>query len=87
MRFFLLNFGIKKSSAQETLKLSSGGLLFQKRLVLKFCYIKKELSFISNRQRRKEGTFCASDLVGVSGYRTHTARPKGAGYARHCKLG
>ncbi len=25
----------------------------------------KELSFISNRQRRKEGTFCASELAGI----------------------
>ena len=27
--------------------------------------IKKGLSFISNRQRRKEGTFCASELAGI----------------------
>jgi hypothetical protein len=26
---------------------------------------KKGLSFISNRQRRKEGTFCASELAGI----------------------
>ncbi len=26
---------------------------------------KKGLSFISNRQRRKEGTFCASGLAGI----------------------
>ncbi len=27
--------------------------------------VKKGLSFISNRQRRKEGTFCASGLAGI----------------------
>ncbi len=41
--------------------------------------IKKGLSFISNRQRRKEGTF---GCVGVGGDRTHASRPGGAGYAR-----
>jgi hypothetical protein len=33
-----------------------------------FCWYsekKKGLSFISNRQRRKEGTFCASELAGI----------------------
>jgi hypothetical protein len=28
-------------------------------------FAKKGLSFISNRQRRKEGTFCASGLAGI----------------------
>jgi hypothetical protein len=28
-------------------------------------YLRKGLSFISNRQRRKEGTFCASELAGI----------------------
>ncbi len=31
----------------------------------KFYSSKKGLSFISNRQRRKEGTFCASGLAGI----------------------
>jgi hypothetical protein len=44
---------------------------------------KKGLSFISNRQRRKEGTFCC---VGVGGDRTHASRPGGAGYARLSQL-
>ncbi len=35
---------------------------------------KKGLSFISKRQRRKEGTFCASELAGIE--------PKRAGYVR-----
>ncbi len=39
----------------------------------------KGLSFISNRQRRKEGTFCASELAGIE---PTPARPNGAGYAR-----
>ncbi len=39
----------------------------------------KGLSFISNRQRRKEGTFCASGLTGIE---PTSARPNGAGYAR-----
>jgi hypothetical protein len=39
----------------------------------------KGLSFISNRQRRKEGTFCASGLAGIE---PTPARPNGAGYAR-----
>ena len=38
----------------------------------------KGLSFISNRQRRKEGTFCASGLAGIE---PTPARPNGAGYA------
>ena len=29
------------------------------------------ISFISNRQWRKEGTFCASELVGIERIRTH----------------
>ncbi len=29
------------------------------------CLLSKGLSFISNRQRRKEGTFCASELAGI----------------------
>ncbi len=40
---------------------------------------KKGLSFISNRQRRNEGTFCASELAGIEP--TQPA-PKGAGYVR-----
>ncbi len=40
---------------------------------------KKGLSFISNRQRRKEGTFCASELAGIEPTPTHSRR---AGYAR-----
>jgi hypothetical protein len=39
----------------------------------------KGLSFISNRQRRKEGTFCASELAGID---PTPDRPKRAGYAR-----
>jgi hypothetical protein len=31
--------------------------------LLRFTY--RGLSFISNRQRRKEGTFCASELTGI----------------------
>jgi len=42
--------------------------------------IKKGLSFISNRQRRKEGTFCASGLAGIE---PTPPAPKGAGYVRH----
>jgi hypothetical protein len=41
--------------------------------------VKKGLSFISNRQRQKEGTFCASGLAGIE---PTPARPNGAGYAR-----
>jgi hypothetical protein len=44
-----------------------------------YTIILKGLSFISNRQRRKEGTFLC---VGVGGDRTHASRPGGAGYAR-----
>ncbi len=33
-------------------------------MIAKFYWI-KGLSFISNRQRRKEGTFCASQLAGI----------------------
>ncbi len=40
---------------------------------------KKGLSFISNRQRQKEGTFCASVLAGIE---TTPARSGRAGYAR-----
>jgi hypothetical protein len=40
---------------------------------------KKGLSFISNRQRRKEGTLRASGLAGIE---PTSARPNGAGYAR-----
>jgi hypothetical protein len=36
------------------------------------------LSFISNLQRREEGTFCASGLAGIE---PTPARPNGAGYA------
>jgi hypothetical protein len=32
---------------------------------------KKGLSFISNRQRRKEGTFCASELAGIEPTKIH----------------
>ncbi len=35
--------------------------------------------FISNRQRRKEGTFCASELAGIEPTPVHS---RGAGYAR-----
>ncbi len=34
-------------------------------------------NFISNRQRRKEGTFCASELAGIE---PTPPAPKGAGY-------
>jgi hypothetical protein len=40
---------------------------------------KRGLSFISNRQRRKEGTFCASELAGIE---PTPPAPKGAGYVR-----
>ncbi len=40
---------------------------------------RKGLSFISNRQRRKEGTFCASELAGIE---PTPPAPKGAGYVR-----
>jgi hypothetical protein len=40
---------------------------------------KKGLSFISNRQRRKEGTFCASELAGIEPTPAHSRR---VGYAR-----
>ncbi len=40
---------------------------------------KKGLSFISNRQRRREGTFSASELAGIEPTPT---RPRRAGYAR-----
>ncbi len=46
------------------------------------CFL-KGLSFISNRQRWKENTFCASELAGID----HTARLGGIGYARLCQLG
>jgi hypothetical protein len=39
---------------------------------------KKGLSFISNRQRRKEGTFCAVELAGIEPTPAHSRR---AGYA------
>jgi hypothetical protein len=39
----------------------------------------KGLIFISNRQRRKEGTFCASGLAGIE---PMLARPNEAGYVR-----
>ncbi len=37
------------------------------------------LGFISNRQRRREGTFCASELAGIE---PGLARSERAGYAR-----
>jgi hypothetical protein len=40
---------------------------------------KKGLSFISNRQRWKEGTFCASELAEIE---PTPPAPKGAGYVR-----
>ncbi len=40
---------------------------------------KKGLSFISNCQRLKEGTFCASELAEIE---PTPPAPKGAGYAR-----
>ncbi len=40
---------------------------------------KKGQSFISNRQRRKQGTFCASELAGID---PTPARSRRAGYAR-----
>ena len=43
-----------------------------------YIYI-KGLSFISNRQRRKEGTFCASELAGIE---PTPPAPKGSGYVR-----
>ncbi len=42
-------------------------------------YIERGLSFISNRQRRKEGTFCASEFAGIE---PTPPAPKGAGYVR-----
>jgi hypothetical protein len=43
------------------------------------CYIKKGLSFISNSQRRNEGTFSASELAGIE---PTPPAPKGTGYVR-----
>jgi hypothetical protein len=43
--------------------------------------LKKGLSFITNRQRQNEGTFCASELAGIEPIVTPSA-PKGAGYVR-----
>jgi hypothetical protein len=40
---------------------------------------KKGLSFITNRQRRNEGTFCAPELAGIE---PTPPAPKGAGYVR-----
>jgi hypothetical protein len=40
---------------------------------------KKRQSFLSNRQRRKDGTFCASELAGIE---PTPPAPKGAGYVR-----
>ncbi len=40
--------------------------------------VKKGLRFISNRQRRKEGTFCASELAGIEPTPAHYRR---VGYA------
>jgi hypothetical protein len=40
---------------------------------------KKGLCFISNRQRRKEGTFCASEVAGIE---PTPPAPKGSGYVR-----
>jgi hypothetical protein len=37
------------------------------------------LSFIANRQRRKEGTFSSSELAGIE---PTPPAPKGAGYVR-----
>jgi hypothetical protein len=39
----------------------------------------KGLSFITNRQRRNEGTFCASELAGIE---PTPPAPKEAGYVR-----
>jgi hypothetical protein len=39
----------------------------------------KGLSFITNRQLRNEGTFCASELAGIE---PTPPAPKGAGYVR-----
>jgi hypothetical protein len=39
----------------------------------------KGLSFITNRQRWNEGTFCASELAGIE---PTPPAPKGAGYVR-----
>ncbi len=44
--------------------------------------LKKGLSFISNRKRRKEGTYCASELDGIEPTPPASER---AGYARHLK--
>jgi hypothetical protein len=59
----------------------------------------KGLSFISNRQRRKEGTFCASELAGIEPTppapeeqaKPETAQPSGHWAAapvrvRHCRV-
>ncbi len=43
-----------------------------------FTRLKKGLSFISNRHRRKEGTFCASELAGIEPTPAHSRR---VGYA------
>ncbi len=40
---------------------------------------RKGLSFITNRQRQNEGTFCASELAGIE---PTPPAPKGAGYVR-----
>jgi hypothetical protein len=45
----------------------------------KHMLVKKGLSFLSNRQQRKEGIFCASDLAGIE---PTPARSRRAGYAR-----
>ncbi len=45
--------------------------------MLKFCVCvnsKMGLSFISNRRRRKEGTFCAAELAGIEPTPAHSRR-------------
>ncbi len=49
------------------------------RIRRRFIHQQKGLSFISNRQWRKEGTFSASGLAGIE---PTPARSNGAGYAR-----
>ncbi len=45
---------------------------------------KKGLSFISNRQRQKEGTYCASGLAGIE---PTPPAPEEQGMRAFCQLG
>jgi hypothetical protein len=68
------NFGIGTNSPSNILQVGNTG-----RVRISNGTKKKGLSFISNRQRRKEGTFSASELAGIE---PTPARPGIAGYAR-----